>query len=286
MDKKKLNVLLKCTAAIVAFLGFVLVVSWAKEYDKGTDTSYDIVCLGDSNFANTQNETGIISLLEKKTGKKVLNGAFGGSTMENVYGKKTEYQSALSMYNMAIAICNRNMGVQKAAIDTLARTDYVGHFTDTLDKLATVDFSAVDILIIEHGVNDYMAGAPIKNGVDAYDTETFCGALRAVITMLREEYPNLRIVLVTPAYCAPLMADGVNYPCDENNYGGGYLEEYVNAELEVAKEMNVEIIDIYHGIDMNADNYADYLYDGLHFNADGRKIVADIIAQYLLGEVE
>ncbi len=286
MDKRKLNGLLKCIAAATAFVLFALVVVWTKDYDKGTDDSYDIVFLGDSNFDNVRDESGITSMVANKLEKKVLNGAFGGSMMGTSYQKKTEYQSALSMYNLAISICNRNFGVQKSAIDTLARRDYAGQYQNTLDMLSKVDFDTVEILVIEHGVNDYLAGTTIKNGVDAYDTDTFCGTLRTIITMLREEYPSLRIVLVTPAYCAPVRADGTAYPCDENTYGGSYLEAYVNAELEVAKELGVEIIDLYHGIDINADNFSEYLYDGLHYNDEGRKIVADIIADYLLGEVE
>ena len=287
MDKKQENKgRLKCIAAATAFVLFVLVFVWTKEYDKGTDDSYDIVFLGDSNFDNVRDETGIASIVASKTGKNVLNGAFGGSMMGNLYGRKTEYQSALSMHNLAVSICNRNFGVQKSAIDALSRTDYSGNFHTTLDSLSDVDFSAVDILVVEHGVNDYLAGTPIKNGVDLYDTTTFCGALRTVIEMLRASYPDLRIVLVTPAFCAPIQKDGMAHLCTENTYGGGYLEAYVTAELEVAKDMDVDIIDLYHGLDINADNFSDYLYDGLHYNDEGRKMVADVIADYLMGEVE
>lgn len=286
MDKKKLEVLIKCIAGILAFVLFFVLVIRTGDFDKGTDTTYKIVCLGDSNFGNTQNETGTVPLLAKKLGQPVLNGAFGGSMMVSVAGKKTEYHSLLSMYNLAISICNKNFGMQKAAIDTLVRTDYLSYFKNTFDKLVNVDFDSVEILIIEHGVNDYLGGIPIENESDLYDVTTFCGTLRTVITMLREEYPDMRIILVTPAYCAPLSADNEYRTCDEYDYGNGYLEAYVNAELKVAKEMDVEIIDLYHGIEMDADNFSAYLYDGLHFGEYGREVVADILADYLLGETE
>ena len=286
MDKKKLEKIIKCVAAVAALFMFVVAVVWTMDYDKGTDDTYDVVFMGDSNLGNTRNETGIVPLLEKKTGKKILNGSFGGSMMKSLYGKKTEYQSSLSMYNMAVSICNRNFGMQKSAIDTLARTDYIGYFSETMDKLSEVDFDTVEILIIEHGVNDFLAGTPIKNDEDLYDINTFSGTLRTIVVMLREEYPDLRLILVTPSYCAPLRIDGLNYPCDKYAYGGGYLEEYVNAELEVAQELDVEIIDVYHGIDMDETNFSTYLYDGLHYNEAGREAVADMIADYLLGEAK
>lgn len=286
MDKKTLDRIIKCIAAVGALVLFCVMVFCAANYDKGTDATYDIVCLGDSNFGNNQDETGIVALLSEKIGKTALNGAFGGSMMTNRQGMKTEYQSALSMYNLAIAICNRNFGVQKAAIDTIARRDNLGYFEQTLEKLSKVDFEKVEILVIEHGINDYMLGTPIKNGIELYDTSTYIGTIRSVVEMLRKEYPNLRIILITPAYCAPLMADGQLHYCDKYTYGGGYLEDYVNAELEVARELGVEIVDIYHGMGMNSENCHTYLEDSLHLNEYGRKIAADMIANCILGEAE
>lgn len=286
MDKKKLELLIKCIAFILALGVFCVLFFWSKDFDKGTDTSYEMVCMGDSNFGNVRDESGIVSILGEKLGKNALNGAFGGSMLVAKAGNKTEYQSVLSMHNLAISICNRNFGTQKAAVQALNRRSGEENYVETLDNLANVDFESVEILIIEHGVNDYLSGVPIKNGRDLYDTGTFCGTIRSVVTMLREEYPDLRIILVTPAYCAPMVDDVTYRYCDETSYGGGYLEEYVNAELEVAKELGVEIIDIYHMMGMNKDNFDIYLYDGLHFNEYGREIVADILANYLLGDTE
>lgn len=286
MVKKKLEILIKCVAAVLALVLFCVLVYGAMESAKGTDDSYKVVCLGDSNFGNVRDETGIISRLECKLNTKILNGAFGGSTLVTKEGKRTEYQGVLSMYNLAISICNHNFGVQKASIDTLNRSSKTENYVETLDELANVNFDAVELLIIEHGVNDYLSGVPIKNGDDLYDTSTFTGTLRSVINMLRKEYPQMRIVLVTPSYCSPTAADETYRYCDETDYGGGYLEEYVNAELEVADELGVEIIDLYHTMDINQENFDTYLYDGLHFNEYGREIVADILAECLLGDTE
>ena len=287
MDRKqKSKRRLKCIAAILAAILFVLAVVWTKDYDKGTDNTYKIVCLGDSNLGNARNCLGTIALLEAKIGQPILNGAFGGSMMTDITGKKTEYYSALSMYQIAVSICNNNFGVQKSAIDTLARTNYLNYFEDGMEQLAKVDFDEVEILIIEHGVNDYLSGIPVDNGRDPYDTDTFCGTIRTVITMLQKEYPNLRIILVTPAYCAPVSGNGEYRPCDTFDYGGGYLEDYVNAEIEVAKEMNVEVIDLYHELEINEENISTYLYDGLHFSEYGMEVLAEFLGDYLLGETE
>lgn len=286
MDKKKVDRVVKFIAAFLAFVLFGVAVFWSKDYDKGTDDAYTVVCLGDSNLGNVQDETGITALLGKKLGCSVLNGAFGGSTMANVEGTKTQYNSVLSMNNLAISICNKNFGMQKASIDAIARTDYVGYFPSTLENLSNVNFDKVEILIIEHGVNDYLNGTPIKNGSDPYDTDTFCGTLRTVISMLKENYPNLRIILSTPTYCAPIDTNGTYRYCDEYDYGGGILEDYVSAEIEVAEEMGVEVIDAYHTLQIDRDDLYFYLDDSLHLGAKGREFIANLWADYLLGEME
>lgn len=284
MKEKRSGWLLKCIAALLAAAFYGILILGAFNSGGGKDDTCKVVCMGDSNFGNIRDETGIVSILGERLGQKTVNGAFGGTTMTAVYGTKTQYQNVLSMYQLAISICNKNFGVQKASIEALNRGNFAEDYEATLDMLAQVDFDKTECLIIEHGVNDYLSGVPIKNDDDPYDTDTFSGTLRTIISMLKKEYPKLRIVLVTPGYCAPTDTDGSLRYCDETDYGGGFLEDYVLSELAVAKEMDVEIIDLYHGIDMKKDNVGEYLYDSLHFNEYGRKLVADMIADYLLGE--
>ena len=286
MNKKKKEIILKLIAGMLAVLVFLGLVSGAKEFDKGVDTTYEIVFLGDSNIGNYQDETGIVAKLEKRLGKPVLNGGFGGSTMSCIYREKTEYSVALSMYQLAASISNKNFGVQKSAIDVLNRTNGLGYFENTVEKLAKVDFDNVKILIIEHGVNDYLSGVTIENGRNPDDVNTFKGAVKEIITILQREYPNMRIILVTPSYCAPYAESEGYRNCEMYDYGGGYLEDYVNAEIEVAKEMNVEVIDLYHEMGIDGDNFLEYFMDGLHYTEETRDIVADIIADYILGETE
>ena len=286
MEKKKKEIIFKLIAGILAVLLFFGLVSGAKEFDKGMDTTYEIVFLGDSNIGNYQDETGIVAKLEKRLGKPVLNGGFGGSTMSCIYRNKTEYSVALSMYQLAVSISNKNFGVQKSAIDVLNRTNGLGYFENTVEKLSKVDFDNVKILIIEHCVNDYLGGITVENGRNPDDINTYKGAIKEILTMLQREYPDMRIILLTPAYCAPFSGSGEYRNCDLYDYGGGYLEDYVNAEIEVAKEMDVEVIDLYHDMGIDENNVIEYYIDGLHYTEEAREVVADIIADYLLGEAE
>ena len=70
--------------------------------------------------------------------------------------------------------------------------------------------------------------------------------------------------------------------CEQYNLSG-ILEEYVNKEIEVAEECGVEVLDIYHDFYPHEqwEDYTLYTLDGLHPNDDGRKMIAERIAEYL-----
>ena len=67
--------------------------------------------------------------------------------------------------------------------------------------LSRIDFSKTEVLIIEHGTNDYNSGQILDNPKDTMDVTTFAGALRTTLSLLQEKYPQLRIILVSPIYC-------------------------------------------------------------------------------------
>lgn len=82
---------------------------------------------------------------------------------------------------------------------------------------------------------------------------------------LREAYPELRIIFITPPYT---WYTDPELTCEEYDLGGGVLEDYVNAEIGLCEALNVEVIDIYHDYYPH-DTWDDlYLYtdDGLHPN--------------------
>ena len=97
---------------------------------------------------------------------------------------------------------------------------------------------------------------------------------------LREAYPDLRIIFITPPYTWYTVPE---VTCEEYDLGGGVLEDYVNAEIGICEALDVEVIDIYHDYYPH-DNWDDlYLYtdDGLHPNEAGREKIAQTLADYL-----
>lgn len=248
---------------------------------------YDIVILGDSVVGNTRGEVNVASVLGKRLGKTVFNGAFGGSCMSvpnrQMWGSMSGTEWC--MVKLAEAIAYDDWTSQKAVMSYAASYSDVNlqvldYFEERMDMLVQIDFSGVEILIIQQGTNDYNSGKPVDNPGDLYDVTTFGGALRYSLRILKEKYPQLRIVLVSPTYCA--LGENFDKKCYNTSYReGGILDEYVELEGQIAQEFDVEWINAYRESGIWENNMDIYLTDALHPNTDGHVLIGNLIADYL-----
>ena len=71
--------------------------------------------------------------------------------------------------------------------------------------------------------------------------------------------------------------------CETEDFGGGPLEDYVNAEIALARELDLEVIDLYHDFFPHEEweDWRLYSKDGLHPNEAGREKIVLEIAEYL-----
>ena len=154
------------------------------------------------------------------------------------------------------------------------------HFAGVIKELEQLDLNRVDILFIGHGMNDYHAGIPAGEPKKGEELYSFSGALRESLKLLRQAYPDLRIVLVTPTYSWYPAMDSLGETYD---YGGGTLDEYVEAEKRIAAEMNVEVLDIYHDYYCHeeAEDWMKYTSDGIHPNQEAREMIARTLADLI-----
>lgn len=277
---KKLTIIYGMIALLLFGGCFVLT------YEKGgrdeKNASVQIVMLGDSALGECRDETSVSAQLSAMLGENVFNGAFGGTGMSHMDSERqlANVNECLSMVSLSRSIVSGDFGVQQS---TRIRESMTFYFEETIDALENIDFASVDILFLEHGVNDYHAGVPIRNEQDPYDTYTFTGAIRSTVEMLQEKYPDMRIILMTPTYTWYPYHELPHLTCEEYNLGGGVLEEYVNAELALAESLGVEVIDNYHELYPHEEwsDWELYTNDGLHPNEAGRELMAQKIYDYL-----
>lgn len=283
MDKRK-NVqknMIYIFFSILAF-GLLFLAGFGGGTEAGEARQADIVTFGDSVFGETRDDTAVPARLQALLGKTVYNAAMGGTCAARLETeRRLDYaMGSLSLTGLAKAVRAGDFRVQQSQKIRENNRDY---FPEVIDGLEAVDFTKVETVLIQQGINDYHAGTPIENPEDPYDEYSFLGAIRTAVGDLRKVNPNLRIVLVTPTYTWYIFT---GLTCEEADQGGGLLEDYVEAEHRVARELGIEIIDVYHDF-FPHESWEDkdlYTRDGLHPNEAGREKMALRIAAFLTGQ--
>lgn len=262
---------------MLALLPFLL------DSERETDTQAQILFLGDSILGQYRDETSIPALVGEMLDTEVFNGAFGGTTMslQNRDYRDAYYWDGLSFSRLTRAIGAQDFGLQQ----TIRTKDYVTmDFRDIVDELDRLDLTSVQTVVISYGMNDYTTGSPIGGENSPEDPYTMEGAMRTGIRYLQRSYPQIRIIFISPTYCWFINTLGTtNETCETNDYGGGYLEEYVEAQRRVAGECGVEFVDLYHAYYPHEeyDNWSLYTNDGIHPNEAGRQKIAETLAKWL-----
>lgn len=240
-----------------------------------------IVMMGDSMLGQCRDETSVSGHLSRLLGQEVYNGALGGTCCSRIEsdGRLAYTKDSLSFAALSRAAVLGDFGVQQTT-NIKENLDVTEYFPEVIDTLEQIDFSQVDILLVMYGVNDYHAGVAVDDPGDPYNEHTFGGALRSALSFWKEACPDTRVILLTSTYTWYGYEDKT---CENKDQGGGVLEDYVNKELQVAKEMEVDILDLYHDFYPHAgsDDWELYTYDGLHPNEAGRELIAQTVAAYL-----
>lgn len=255
----------------MGLIGALLCLLLAGTAVRGNGTlEYSVVLFGDSVIANDYVGDELDVMLAGKLGTNVFNAGFGGSYMCN---QNTEFydtcgDESLSMEELASSIVTGDFLAQKCAIKRASRLDY---YEERLETLSQIDFDKTEILIIEHGVNDYALQIP---------PQRLGETLREIITILQKRFPKLKLVVSSPSYCY-IVRNGKNLYCDTTELGPYLLEEYVGVEQQVCEEFGVIFVDNYHNSIINKENLMQYSLDGLHLNEQGRQVIADRIVEVL-----
>ncbi len=138
-----------------------------------------------------------------------------------------------------------------------------------------------DIIIVYGGTNDFGGGdAPFGNITDTTPS-TFCGAVDFLMKLLLELYPMSKIVFVTPARRNQDNEVRTHWRKDND---GRVLSEYVEVIKLKGKELDIPVLDLFHTLDINPNKESDremYAPDGLHFNDEGHKHIAECLIDFL-----
>ena len=219
--------------------------------------SYEIVFLGDSIIANNTSSMSIPGVVSGLTGARVYNCAVGGKSAAT--NPKEEYSSL----DILDALFTGNLSA-------LPEDE---HVYEDAERFVNRKRGKKLMFVIHFGLNDYFKGYPVS-GKDPEDEQSFQGALRVFLKTIREEYPDATIMI-----CTPNFTTYYDYGKGIQSAQGGILEDYVNAILEVAREMKLEVLDNYHELPITEENWASWLSDGCHVNERGYFLIGTRIAE-------
>jgi len=251
-----------------------------------------IAFMGDSVIGNFYDSTGIPAIVAEKTGATVINCGFGGTRMAYNHGESIQYtyMNAISGAGLAGAIASGTWTDQDAAIAGL--TGVPDYFSERLTTLKGIDWSEVDFIMWEYGTNDFANGVELEDTNDPTNLFAYENAYRYAIETILTEYPNIRIIPITPTYrwyqSGGVFTEDSNTHT-ETDYGGSThkLTDFVAMAEEVSKDYQLPCIDDYYTL--GANQYTRLAYfdstDGTHPNASGRQRMAEHISAQLMSLV-
>ena len=130
-----------------------------------------------------------------------------------------------------------------------------------------------DAVVVFGGTNDYGHGDAPFGKIDDEDIFTFCGAVNSLITKLKMNFPNAKIVFMTPIHRIDEKKPSI--------FNSKVLEDYVDAIIEICERRDVAVINLFK-INPFDPNDKELVPDGVHPSDKGHGIIARIVAEELL----
>ena len=244
------------------------------KYDKDTQ----IVFFGNNPFSDDRDsKNNLVNIIQKETGATVYNCSISGSLLASAKYALRPYETPMDAFNLYwLAFLPLGDSVDKYYLDSVnALGDQAPpEAMEVYNTLKSIDFSQVDVVCIMYDGSDYLNGSPMYNDNVFNDPITFTGNLAASVEVLRNTYPHIRFIVMSPTYAYGLEEDGTYISSDIQIYGNQhYLSTYVIKQAEACSAMGVTFVDNLYGT-VHEDNADQYLSDHLHLNVDGRKKVA------------
>ena len=143
-----------------------------------------------------------------------------------------------------------------------------------------------DMVIVYGGVNDYFHGDAPFGEIGDMIADTYCGAVYFLMNYLRETYGDKPIIFLTPARCflRGEIDDRIPSTHATRRIPGKPLVDYADVIIETAKLFNIHVLDLYRELGINPldpKDFEKYTVDGLHFNAEGHKILANKVIDFI-----
>lgn len=140
----------------------------------------------------------------------------------------------------------------------------------------------IDFVFICYGFNDFYTNGTLDNENNPLDRTTILGALRSALERIQAAMPRTKIYVATPSY-AHFTLDGVEIDTDITpDSMGDYLWEIGDEIEKVCKAYHIPCHHQYYKNNVNANNYNEYLVDGIHRTVKGYMLLGEQYAKFIL----
>ena len=245
-------------------------------YGKTGKALYQVVVLGDSQFANFLGTEGLGYLISQKLHANVYNLALGGKCAA---AEQADVGKDMSQWETTCGVNLMKAIVGEQSESCLDGWDYQKNVFDSCD------FSKTDLFILEYGVNDYLSKKPMYNSDDPGSPYTYFGALESMILDIRNYFPDAQIVVCTPTYAQFWQGGTGAFLGDSNivNNGYGTLYNYVETATHPAGgHQNTVTANAYENSGINIYTASEDLLDGIHMTDAGRVKYANLVSRVSL----
>lgn len=239
-----------------------------------------IAVFGNSPFADDRDSSdGLASILADMAGATVYNfsidGSYLASTQAHPYPDVNPWD-VFTLYWMALLTTDLEVDDYMGQALTVLGDTAPPELAEVYSLYSTVDFDAIDIIVVMYDAADYLMGHPIYNSDNPTDIQTFTGNLNASLDLLQQYHPNTRIIVMSPSYAFSADKDenGNYISSDIVRYGGNVLSEFAVQEAYVCGQMQVSFVDNIYGT-FDENNAHNYLTDNVHLNSEGRRKIAE-----------
>lgn len=175
------------------------------------------------------------------------------SCVNDRYDPSSYADDAVALPNLVDSLVSGDFSIQKTDLEeNHADSTSSG---ENLEKLSTVDMDKVDVLCLFYDGNDYFYGRQlISNG----ERDSVEAALNYSLGKFQENYPWIRIILMTPYYRPGVDPEGNTFDPDTTVLNIEALPMYVLQEVKTGANRSISVVDNYYG-SINGSNYQEYL---------------------------
>lgn len=247
---------------------------------KKEDGVQTVLFLGDDllTFRLSEEEESLAQLIGDRLDAEVVDCGIAGTTVaqRDAVPDGSYPQDLLCFRQMAQAIATDEFEPQQRAASALGDETAM----QALDRLAQVDFDALDMLIVAYDASDYLNQRIGMNPSDDEDPITYRGAMVGGLHRIRAQYPHIRIVVMSFPFCYAYGADGSVVSGYLQNFGHGRISDYWLLLYDACEQCGASFLDNLYGT-INESESDQYLVDIVRVNEKCRRAIADHLARAL-----